>query len=378
MHGFPLMDRLHLPHVERLELRLAALGAQADAAAVVAFGIDARGHALAVVDEDLDHAPVDEHGEFERLVRCKANRGRFRGSAADVGSNGGAGRVKCRQAPSRSLAQHVVGIAAVPVEGDAGELLPLRRHQHVEGHHGRRARCHGGANLHRIAAEPAQQLVAVAGNRLWWQGSMFTSQSAHSLHGAHSEFTEVIEGQPPRQGHDLVPAGRGLAGVHVEDDDHVVAVRRRGRRVNAGWPGRPHVELAAGRHLELLPLGVVVADEVLAAAHVTEEEQDVAVADGPEIGAGAVVAHERVVVVLDERVQVFPMREVLRAQEEVCRHRLAVRAARRLAGGERVVEVSLLPDARIKHPVWELAAVRGCDGDHRCVAHLAPVQQQRV
>jgi len=39
-------------------------------------------------------------------------------------------------------------------------------------------------------------------------------------------------------------------------------------------------------------LGVVVADQVLAAGHVTEEHQHVAVAHRPGIGAGAVLAHK--------------------------------------------------------------------------------------
>ena len=84
--------------------------------------------------------------------------------------------------------------------------------------------------------------------------------------------------------------------------------------------GRTHVELAPIGDDELLAIGVVVADEVLATAHVAEEEQHVLVADGPEVGTGTVVPDQGEPVALGERVQVLPVFEVLRPEQVVRRN----------------------------------------------------------
>jgi hypothetical protein len=49
------------------------------------------------------------------------------------------------------------------------------------------------------------------------------------------------------------------------------------------------IEIAAVGHYELVALGIVIAQQVLSAAHVTEVQEDVLVADRPEIRAGVVV-----------------------------------------------------------------------------------------
>ena len=54
--------------------------------------------------------------------------------------------------------------------------------------------------------------------------------------------------------------------------------------------GRTKVEFGTVGHDELVALSVVVAEQVLAAASMAEEEENVAVADRPEIGTGPVVA----------------------------------------------------------------------------------------
>ena len=91
---------------------------------------------------------------------------------------------------------------------------------------------------------------------------------------------------------------------------------------------RPKVEVAAVRDNELVAIGVVVAQQILAAARVAEVQQDVPVADRPEVRAGTVVADQPVPVVLEKRVQVFPAGQVFRAMQEFGADRLSARAPR--------------------------------------------------
>ena len=60
--------------------------------------------------------------------------------------------------------------------------------------------------------------------------------------------------------------------------------------MDARGHGRAEVELGTVGHDELVALSVVVAEQVLAAASMAEEEENVAVADVPKIGTGSVVA----------------------------------------------------------------------------------------
>ncbi len=60
-------------------------------------------------------------------------------------------------------------------------------------------------------------------------------------------------------------------------------------------------------------------------AYSSEEEEHVAIADRPEIGAGAVVADEGKPVALDKGMEILPRHEVSGSQQEV--------GARALSGG---------------------------------------------
>ena len=98
-------------------------------------------------------------------------------------------------------------------------------------------------------------------------------------------------GQPAGQGHNLVPALGRFAGVHVEEgQDAALAIGGRRRGVDATGRGRAKVEFGSVGHDKLVAPSVVVAEQVLAAASMAEEEEDVAVANRPEIGTGSVVA----------------------------------------------------------------------------------------
>ena len=183
----------------------------------------------------------------------------------------------------------------------------------------------------------------------------------------------------PRQGHDLVPVLRRLAVIHVEDRHKPALAVRRGRRgVEPGRLVRAEIELGAVSHDELVPFGVIVPDQVLGAAHMAEEKQDVAVADGPEIGTGAVVSHQGVVVVLDEGMQVGPVGEILGAEQVVGAPRLAGRSLRLGAGGQRIVDSVLLPDTWIEHVVRRGRSVLRRHGDDGLSRDLLPVEEQGI
>ena len=113
------------------------------------------------------------------------------------------------------------------------------------------------------------------------------------------------------QGHDLVPVFCRLARVHVEyDDDIAIAIRGCRRRVYATGTIRPKIAFVVRCDHKFVAFFVVVAQQILPAAHVAVKEQDMAVANGPEIGAGAVVANECEEVVFDKWMQIRPVRQV--------------------------------------------------------------------
>ena len=126
-------------------------------------------------------------------------------------------------------------------------------------------------------------------------------------------------------------------------------------------------------HYEFIAFLGVIPEQVLAAAHMAEEEQDVALADGPEIGTRAVVADEREGVVFDKGMQVGPVFEVLRLEEEVGAHGFSGRAFGFGPGRERVVPAVLLPDARVENPIRKGRTVGVLQRDDGFVRHLLPV-----
>ena len=77
----------------------------------------------------------------------------------------------------------------------------------------------------------------------------------------------------------MVPAYGFLAWVHIEDDDHgAVAKWCRRRSVHATRTRRTEIEFLAVSDGELLPFFIVVAEQILAAARMAEETQNVLVA----------------------------------------------------------------------------------------------------
>lgn len=97
--------------------------------------------------------------------------------------------------------------------------------------------------------------------------------------------------------------------------------------MDAGGSERSEIEVASAGDDEFVAIHVVVAEHILAAAHVAEVEQDVLGPDWPEVRARSVVAHQAPMIVLEERVQVFPSFEVFRAMQKHGSHPFAARDA---------------------------------------------------
>ncbi len=211
---------------------------------------------------------------------------------------------------------------------------------------------------------------------------MIAAKGLDSSGGLRSDHTDLVvlgKRQQPGQGHDLVPALVSLAGIHVEDDDDpAFPVGRRGRRVHAAGPGRPEVEVVSIGDLELVALLVVVPEQVLPAAGVAVVQQDVPVADRPEVGAGPVIADDPVPIVLEERMQVLPCGQVFRAVQELRADGLAAGAGGQRSGGQGVVHPVLLPDAGVEDPIRHGGLAGLGEGNHGLARDLLPVQQERI
>ena len=207
----------------------------------------------------------------------------------------------------------------------------------------------------------------------------FDIASGFDQQGIAPDFIGSLQGQTPRQRHDLVPALGRFSRVDVENDvDAALAVRRCRWGMDAARLGGAEVEIMVRGDDKLVALGVIVAQEGLTSAHVAVEEEDVAVADWPEIGAGAVVADEREAVIFHKRVQIVPVDQVRRAEEEVGARASAGCCVGQGTAGKGVVVVPFLPDAGIEDPVGQGRAVGAGLGNDRRAGELFPVEQQRI
>ncbi len=269
--------------------------------------------------------------------------------------------------------------APVLVEGDAGVLLPARRPQHVQLDHRRFPWVDLERQLHCTALYAVQHHLLVGGELGGPDVPVVVPQGLDAARGLDPHVVVALEGETPGQRHDLVPALAGEPRVHVEQDyDPALSVGRCGGGVDARWVGRSEIEEAVGRDDQLVALVVVVAQQVLAAAHVAVEDENVPVADGPEVRTCAVVAHQREHIVLGEGMQVLPGLQVLRSEDEVGRDPLAAGPVGQGAAREGVVDAVLLPDAGVEHRVLARRAVVVRDGDDRLAGDLLPVEQEGV
>ena len=82
--------------------------------------------------------------------------------------------------------------------------------------------------------------------------------------------------------------------------------------MHPGWRVRSKIEIATGGDGKLVPIFLVITDQVFAPAHMAELQVDVFVPKGPEIRTGAVIPYQRILIVLDKRMQILPMGPGLR------------------------------------------------------------------
>ncbi len=367
----------------------AAPRAQRDAGTVLAVRVDARGERLLAVDEDLHDAPVDEDVEVERLAVFEQDI-RVLGEAAEhVRAGRGARRVE-RDGAGEAHRRMVVPTEVVPAIAsprhvdDARHLLGVRRAEHAELDRGGFTRVDRSPDLEHISLGPVEEDVFVRRQLAVRDRAMVAAKRgdvAGRLRAQPVAMRSAGEAESARERHDLVPSARRPrdGGVHVEQRDHrsVLARRRRGR-VDAARRHRSEVEPPAVGDDEAVRFAVVVAEQVAAAAHVAEVQEDVVIADRPEVRAGEVVAHERDRVVDDEGVDILPAEQVGRSMEKRVRALLPARSGWQRAAGKRVVDLALLPDARIEDRVGEVRVVGAGHRDDRPVAELLPVQKQGI
>ena len=78
--------------------------------------------------------------------------------------------------------------------------------------------------------------------------------------------------------------------------------------MDAGWQGRSKIEEALTRHYKLVAGFVIIAQQILPAAHVAEKQKDVLViANRPKVGTGAVIADQAELIILHKGMQIFPV-----------------------------------------------------------------------
>ena len=79
-HASRFINIFHLPCVQRPEFTILTLRTQRHTNAIFAIRVDAHCNTLLPVDEDLNHALVDEHTQLERLIRLDEKRRQFSGA----------------------------------------------------------------------------------------------------------------------------------------------------------------------------------------------------------------------------------------------------------------------------------------------------------
>ena len=190
-----------------------------------------------------------------------------------------------------------------------------------------------------------------------------------------TQLVPADHGQAAWQRHDLIPALGGLGRIHVEDcDDAVLAIRTGRGCVYAARPAGPEIEITAISDHKLVPLCVVIAQEILAATGVAIVQHDIPVANGPEVRASAVIANDAVAIIFKEGVHILPFSQIQGAMQELGAYAFTTRPIGQRACGQGVVYPVLLPDTGIEDVVGQVRGMR----NHGLACDLFPVQQQRI
>ena len=245
---------------------------------------------MLAVGKDFDDALIDKNPQLERLARSEDNRGGLRSAGEHVGRDRRIRSVERDQALVVVAAKDAVAETPVFEEGDARVFLLAGSAQDIEFDHGRVLGIDLSDDLHGVTPDSIEDELFVGGEDGFANVLMIPPKRLKIASRLHGQVV-ADHGQPAGQGHNLVPVLGRFAGVHVEDDqDAALAIGGRRRGVDARGRGRTKVELGPVGYDELVALSIVVAEQVLAAASMAEEEEDVAVANRPEIGTGSVVA----------------------------------------------------------------------------------------
>ena len=347
--------------------------------AVPAVRVGAQAHGLPPVGEQLDDAFVDEDAQVEKLPFGELERGGLGGPRQHFRREGAVGVVDHEGVPLPAVVPRILRQPPFPEIADRGVLLAAGGAQHLDPQLAGAARIERERQLQGVPLDPGQQELPVGEQRGFLQAPVLAALPLYRRRRLDPQGPVGVQGQPPHQGHDVVPAFGVAPLVDVVDQQNAaVAVGKSRRGVDAAVAQRSEVEAAVAAGPEAAAQPVVVADQVLGAALVAGEQQDVPVADRPEVGDGPVLTRGGEDVVLDETPQVDPALEVLRVEQELRHAAVLEDRAVDVAAGERVVAVFLAPDAGIADAVGVARGIRLDAGYDRLAGQLLPVEQQGV
>src|SRR5207237_10814446 len=98
--------------------------------------------------------------------------------------------------------------------------------------------------------------------------------------------------------------------------------------MHAGRIGRSEIKLAMIGYNKLIVLFIIIAQQVLTTAHVTEKRKYITVTNRPEIRAGPIIADQRKPIVFYEFVHILPMCKVFRTEKKICPYLFTSRSFR--------------------------------------------------
>src|SRR5690349_8957061 len=118
-----------------------------------------------------------------------------------------------------------------------------------------------------------------------------------------------------------------------------------------GWIVSAKIKFAMTGGDELISDCIVITQQILAAAHMAEESQDVTVADRKKIRAREIIAGQRKPVAFYKLVKVFPVFEVFRPEKKRCAKLVTGRPFWNTSGGKRIINSVALPYGRIENRI---------------------------
>lgn len=357
------------------------MGTDGDPGAVLPCGVNAGGDALAAVHENLHHAAVHKNLETERIAGFQLDRCCFRRAGKRFGVQ------RCARAVDRDRAVRCDGAAdeitsrgsrAMQKENPGG-FFSSRRAQHAY-----LQQVHSGEVEFEIEFECAapdriEDDVSVGWKGLWLNGYGLAAE--WRCVGCRLDAESIPSGQRQSAGqcHELVASFVRLCRLHVEKgDDPPSAVGRGGRGMDASGHHRAEVERPSMGHNELLSSRVVVAKQILGTPNVGKVEQEVSVAEGPEVGTAPVVTNPPEGIVFNKWVQVAPLDEIGgRVQEKGTLGRAAGAVWQASASESKILPV-VTPDARIKDRERRGWIFGLWHRDDRVLPEFGPVQEQGI